>query len=90
MPEHIIALDWSSETLVNKLKAKHGLEWYDVDKAVKWHRYDEKWVVHKKYGKRLRVEALVEQYNMRIIVYLKPVNRRDGIWLVKTAFEKEE
>ena len=63
-----MALDWSSETLINKLKAKHGLRWQDVDEAVRWHRYDEKWVNHNKYGRRLRVEAFIEQYNERIIV----------------------
>lgn len=88
MPEHIIALDWSSEKLVSKLKLKHGLDWKDVDEAVKWHRHNEKWVEHKKYGRRLRVEAVIEQYSVKIIVYLKPVDRKEGIWVVKTAFEK--
>ncbi len=83
--EYIIFLDWSNDELITKLKKEHKLDWWDIDEAVKG-ATSGKWVNRKKYGRRFRVETVIESTNRKIVVYLKPVNQREGDWVVKTAF----
>ena len=85
--EHVIHLDWSSDELRHKLKTEHNLDWWDVDEAIKWDRVGEtKWVYREDYGWRLRVVAVIPHYNRTIKAYLKPIDRKGGDWVVKTAF----
>lgn len=83
--EHVVFLDWRNDELVKKLKVDHQLDWWDFDEAVKGVT-EGKWVYRKGYGRRFRVETTIESYNRKIVVYLKPVNRREGVWVVNTAF----
>lgn len=87
MGEIIIELDWTSDHLVRKLEVKHGLDWRDVDRAIKWHRIEARWHEDKKHGERLIVKAGLPSDGSVILAYLIPVNRKDGIWRLKTAYK---
>jgi hypothetical protein len=51
-PVHIVALSWD-DRLINKLKSKHNLEFWEVEEAVIWDPNKEiRWVRDKKHGVR--------------------------------------
>jgi len=84
---HISALVWDDRS-ISKLKSEHGLEFWEVEEAVVWNPdMEARWVQDKKHGKRLYVMGVSESHNKRILAFLDPVNREEGIWKVRTAWE---
>lgn len=70
-----------------KLRVKHGLTPDEIREAVCFggNKFDGRWNDHPHYGRRLVVRA--ESYDgVAMIVYLKPLNYIDGIWICKTAW----
>ena len=86
-PIYIWNLVWD-DGLINKLKREHGLEFWEVEEAVIWDPNKEaRWVRGKKHGRRLCVMGVSESHNKLILAFLDPVNRAEGIWRVRTAWE---
>jgi hypothetical protein len=70
------------------LKSDHDLEFWEVEEAVIWDPDKEaRWVWDKKHGRRLCVMGVSESHNKRILAFLDSVNREEGIWKVRTAWE---
>ncbi|MBU1672764.1 MAG: hypothetical protein KKF41_05505 [Actinobacteria bacterium] len=84
---HIVYIEWDDEH-INKLKRDHGLEVYDVDEAiVRDPDRRAKWVSSQKHGRRLMVTGYSECHGKAIIAFLDPVNEREGIRRIRTAWE---
>jgi hypothetical protein len=71
-----------------KLGAKHDLTPEQVRQAVAWGHHDwAKWHDHPTYGRRLILGGSDADGSM--VVYLRPIDRNDGLWQCLTAWRTD-
>lgn len=72
-----------------KLRSKHNLDPADVSAAITAGAHDRAvWHTHEVYGRRLVVTGAAPSGRL-VVVYLRPVDRKDGTWECLTAWELE-
>lgn len=82
--------DWLGEiqfspAVDRKLRTKHGLTPQQVRNAIAWGRHEKAWWDnHERYCRRLIVIA--GDAHGKVIAYLRPIDRADGIWQCLTAW----
>lgn len=73
------------DRVVAKLRDKHGLSPEQVREAVSCGAHDSaRWHEHPEYGKRLIL--LGRDADGSMIVFLRPIDRADGLWQCLTAW----
>jgi len=84
----IYVLIWTDEAITKV--ARHGLTIKDVKEAMVWDpRKKAVWQEDYEHGRRLEVRGTSDGNNRDIIAYLDPVDTRDGVWRVRTAWPIE-
>jgi len=82
----IVASD--SSAVEAKLRTKHNLTPDRVTAAVAWGHHDwAKWHDHPIYGRRLILGG--SDADGQVVAYLRPIDRKDGIWQCLTAWRSD-
>jgi hypothetical protein len=74
-----------SQAVEAKLRTKHNLTPDQIKSAVAWGQHDSAvWHDHPEYGRRLILGGSDAAGSM--LVYLRPIDRGDGLWQCLTAW----
>ncbi len=88
MEEWIATITFDLE-VEGKLRTKHNLAPEQVREAIAFGAHTSAgWHVHPDYGRRLIVTGS-DADGVGMIVYLRPIDRRDGVWECLTAWRTE-
>jgi hypothetical protein len=75
-----------ADDVVDKLRVKHRLEAEDVERSVRFGALESAyWHDHPDYGRRLIAKAKHPNDDTDLLVYLAPIDEKEGIWICKTA-----